>query len=232
MKRMNPLKIISYLIVFGWLFDCLLISQPKFYVAAGKRIDFGDVPNFAPTKRTLVIRNIGTDTLILSEVGASCGCTATLLSNDHLSPTASALLHITFDAKKFVGQVEKMVSMVTNDDSNRSVEIRFTANVIKIFDVNPEYFYVRAAKNSTVTQSLTIKNVGTEKIKISSVVSSLDMVKPTLSKDIIQPNEEITLTVSFIPKSLGTINGNIDLKTNHPNAQLLSIRFFGVTIER
>ena len=229
---MNPSKIISYLIVLWWLFDCLLISQPKLYIADGRHIDFGDVPNFIPTKRTLVIKNIGTDTLILSEVGASCGCTATLLSNDHLAPKDSALLHITFDAKRFIGQVEKMVSMVTNDDSNRSVEIRFTANVIKILEINPEYFYVRAAKYSSVTQSLKIKNVGMEKIKISSVVSSLDLVKPTLSKDIIQPEEEITLTVTFIPKSLGTINGNIDLKTNHPNAQLLSIRFFGVTIEQ
>jgi hypothetical protein len=229
---MRRLFKIIFIFIFIWsLTNTLLLSQPKLFIVGGTQIDFGDVPNFTPTKRTLVIKNIGTETLILSEVGATCGCTATLLSNDHLAPKDSALLYITFDAKRFIGQVEKMVSMVTNDDAQRSVEIKFTANVIKMLDINPEYFYVRAAKNSPVSQSIKIKNLGTENIKILSVLSSLDILKPHLSKDIIKPNEEVTLTVTFLSKSMGTTNGNINIKTDNPKASLLSIRFFGITIE-
>jgi len=224
-------KTLLKLLAIGLIINSYSISQPKFYSVDGIQINFGDVPNFTPTKHTLVIKNIGTDTLILSEVGTSCGCTATLLSKDHLLANDSALLYITFDAKKFNGHVEKMVSMVTNDEANRSVEIRFTANVVKIFELDPDYFYIRAAKGIPVSHTLKLKNVGMENIKILSVTSSTDLVKPMISQSVIKPNEDAILTVTFQSKSLGTTNANIDIKTDNRLAQLISIRFFGITVE-
>ena len=42
----------------------LLTSQPKFYIAGGTEIDLGNIPNYAPVKRTLTIRNTGAEPLV------------------------------------------------------------------------------------------------------------------------------------------------------------------------
>ena len=205
----------------------VILSQPKFHVVDGPKFDLGDVPNFAPTKHQLKIKNMGTDTLILSSVDASCGCTTVILADNHLLPNDSTDLFMTFDAKRFSGQVQKSISMVTNDSLNRFVDLLFTANVISVLELNPEYLFLRTAKDSTANQNLVIKNITSEEIIVSSISSTSDLLTAKLSKESMKPNEEVTLNAVFKPNSPGIVNGNIDLKTNHKKFPLMTIRFVG-----
>ena len=101
-------------------------GQPKLHVVGGTSFDFGDVYSTSASK-VLTIQNLGRDTLIIFNVGTSCGCTAALASEDHIPPGDSGTVSITFDAKRFSGKVEKLVSLTTNDTSQRYIAINFTA---------------------------------------------------------------------------------------------------------
>jgi hypothetical protein len=219
--------IAAKLILLYGILPCLLYSQPKFHVVGGTEFDYGDVLSFAPAKRTITIKNLGTETLILSNIDPSCGCTATLLSNDHIAPNDSSTLSITFNSKQFTGKVHKAVSMVTNDTTNRTVEIKFTANVLRILEIEPEYLFIRTAIDSIVYQNAIIKNVGSDTVKILSVISTSNLITAKLSKDIIKPSEEVTLTATFAPKSNGIVNCDVELKTDHPKLPSLKVRFVG-----
>jgi hypothetical protein len=184
------------------------ISQPKLLVVGGTAPDWGNVPNFTASKFRIVLKNIGTDTLILSEIGTSCGCTATLLSNDHIAPKDSANLDVTFDATRFAGQhVTKRISMVTNDATQSAVAINFKVNVLNILELSPTYFYIR--------------------IQILSIHSNQEIFAPSISTQSLSPGDSAKLSVTVTPRSTGTFNGNIELTIDHYLAKQVNIRCFG-----
>ncbi|MBI5476495.1 MAG: DUF1573 domain-containing protein [Ignavibacteriales bacterium] len=209
-----------------FIFSSILFSQPKFQLVGPERFDIGDVPNFIPHNHALTIKNLGNDTLILKDLSASCGCTATLLSVDHIPPGDSGKLSFVFDAKRFDGKVEKKISVNTNDPIKKHVEIFFTANVIRVLDIQPEYFFIRTTNDSTVTQTLKVENLSQVPIEFTSIQPSGKDISITLNPKEIKPGEKGDLTATYIPKTIGSVSGNIEIKTNHPQAPLLTIRYF------
>ena len=149
-----------------------------------------------------------------------------MLSNDHIAPHDTGILSITFNSREFKGKVEKQVSFETNDTSNESITIDFTATVLHVMAVDPDYLFIRTTQDSTASESVTLTNSGEQKIKIRSVTSSSNLVTAKLSKDELKPGEPATLTGTFTPPSAGTFNGNIELTTDNPKMPHLSIRFF------
>ncbi|MBA4311627.1 MAG: hypothetical protein C0417_03250 [Chlorobiaceae bacterium] len=212
--------------IFIFIASTGVLGQPKFQLVGPERFDIGTVPNFVPHKHSLTIKNTGTDTLILSDLSASCGCTATLLSTDHIPPADSGILTFTFDAKRFDGKVEKKISINTNDASRKHVEIFFTANVVRIIEIQPEYFFFRTSIDSPATQTLKVENLSTETISITSVIPTGKEISVELSPKEIKPGESGDLTAKFTPIIAGTTNGNIEIKTTHPGAPLLTVRYF------
>jgi hypothetical protein len=204
--------------------ECVF-CQPKVHLPEGKLLYFDDVLNFTPKKRSMTIKNSGTDTLILSNVGASCGCTALLLSDDRIPPNDSASLLITLDARRFSGKVEKLISFNTNDKAEPLVEVKFIANVISILQIEPEYIFIRTSIGSPVNQELKISNLSDKRITFLSVRSSLENLSVSLSETELTPHGEITLSITFNPKVRGTLSGNITIATDHPQLGTFSVRF-------
>jgi hypothetical protein len=208
------------------------LGQPKFQLVGPERFDIGKVPNFVPHKHSLTIKNTGNDTLILRDLSTSCGCTATLLSTDHIPPGDSGILTFTFDAKRFDGIVEKKISVNTNDTSRKHVEIFFTANVVRIIDIQPEYFFFRTSVDSVATQILKVQNLSTEPISFTSITPTGKDISVELSPKEIKPGESGDLIAIFTPINAGTTNGNIEIKTTHPGAPSITVRYFCWTKEK
>ena len=66
------------------------LAQPKIQVVGGTKIDLGSIYRGAVVERKVMLKNIGSDTLVVSRVDPSCGCTGTVVSNDHIETIASA----------------------------------------------------------------------------------------------------------------------------------------------
>ncbi len=208
--------------------ECVF-CQPNVHLPEGKLLYFGDVLNFTPKKRSMTIKNSGTDTLIISNVGASCGCTALLLSDDRIPPNDSASLLIALDARRFTGKVEKLISFNTNDKAEPLVEVKIVANVISILQIEPDYIFIRTSIGSPVNQELKISNLSDNRITFLSVRSSLENLSISLPETELTPQGEMTLSVTFNPKVPGTLSGDITISTDHPQLGTFSIRFHSWT---
>ena len=221
MMLMKPKR--WHILLLG-LLPGVLLAQPKLDVAGGTKLDFGDIYTSSPMKHLVTLKNAGSDTLIISNVSATCGCTGTLITNDHLGPNDTGTLEITFNPKSFKGKIEKGVTFRTNDTSQSNVRITFTGNIVKTLEFEPEYLFIKASVDSSKTDTLTISNEGDRPIRILSVKSSSDLVSLKLTEDEVKPSEETLLISTFNPKTTGTLTGNIEIRTDHPKTPVLNVR--------
>ena len=205
----------------------ILSGQPKFNLVGGTTFDFG-VLYHGKAHKTLIIKNDGTDTLVISNVSSSCGCTGTLMSNEHIAPGDSGALAITFDTQKAHGDSKKAVSMETNDPKMPKARISFTANVIPLLDILPDYVYFQGKEGSPITQELTLKNPGTSTISILSVIPSIDNITTKVQESKLGAGQETKLVCVFTPKSKGMMKASLMIKTDNPNLPEVELRVVGL----
>jgi len=229
------MRLFRALLLFGLWQGYLCVSivcQPKVTVVGGTKFSFGNLYTASKVQRVLSIRNDGTDTLNISDVSASCGCTAALISQNQIAPHKSGSLSISFDAGKYSGWVEKSVTFHSNDPAHPSMSVAFTANIVRVFELDPEYIiFSHAVVDSEKTQELSIKNISPKSIRILSSTTSSNVLSTQLSKSNLAPNEEITLLCTLHPRKAGSFNGNITIKTDYPQLPEYGIRFFAFVKE-
>ncbi len=91
--------------------------------------DFGTITEGETVEYIFKFSNIGTDTLVITNVRASCGCTAALVSERILAPGLSGEIKTVFDSHGRPGNNRKSVSVISNDTDNQQIVLRFTVNV-------------------------------------------------------------------------------------------------------
>ncbi len=223
-KYMKPFFIVTAL---SLLLSATAFSQPKMKIPTGDKFTFGDIVMTSKVEKSITIKNLGKDTLIISDIGATCGCTAAMMSNNRIAPRESGMLNVTFDASRFSGLVEKGVNFHTNDPKNQVVSLKFTANVVRVIELDPEYLmFSHGVVDSPMTVEVTIKNISEKPIKILSVKSASGIITTNLSTKVIEPNQEAQLECTLTPKTAGTTKGYIELKTDNPKLRSHNIRFF------
>ncbi|MEI6171202.1 MAG: rhodanese-like domain-containing protein [bacterium] len=67
---------------------------------------------------TFVLRNVGDETLTITDVVTSCGCTTAALAERELAPEESVDLQATVNTTGFRGTVTRTVSVTSNDPAN------------------------------------------------------------------------------------------------------------------
>jgi hypothetical protein len=204
------------------------IAQPKIEAIPGTTLDLGDYYRGQKPEQLITLKNVGTDTLRISEVKAQCGCTATLLSKKVLGPSQEGELKITFDTHSYSGKVTKQVYVSSNDSTTPKLTISFTTNVLEVLTINPGYFAFDQAKlDSTYTKTLTITNPSQKQaVKITSIKSPSDQIKVTLMKNELMPGEQTQLQATFHAAKSGTDNGVIELTTDQALQPKFEVRFY------
>jgi hypothetical protein len=201
-------------------------AQPKFAVEGGKAFDFGELRTIAPVTRELRIANEGSDTLRITNVSGSCGCTGTLLSNSNIPPGGDGLLKITFDPAKFKGKVEKVVSMKTNDPADANPHITFTATIAQILEFDVSHVVITTAVDSEATAVVAVRNVSDVPIRIPAVRALPADLAVAISPGLLQPGESAELRCSARPGKAGIIKGDIAISTDNPLLPTIGLRYF------
>lgn len=218
-------RIVVACLLTAGLIPCLLYSQPAIDIVGGTEFNFGDVTTAIPAQKLITFKNIGQDTLIIEDVVAVCGCTGTLLSSDHIAPRDSGILSVLFNPQTYSGHVEKTVNVRTNDPAHGEIILKFSVNVTKALEFDPDYVFVKTVVDSTTSSPITLSNVGPNKIKILSVKSTSNLVSVTLDEDEIAPGKDASIITTITPKTAGTVTGNIEFTTNHPLQPHFSVRY-------
>ncbi|MBC8146322.1 MAG: DUF1573 domain-containing protein, partial [bacterium] len=95
-------------------------GKPKIEIVGGETVDRGDVPP-GVLKQLVKITNTGTDTLKITEVKPSCGCTTAPLDKNVLLPGDTASVMVSVDVAHSSGPVSKNMTSNSNDSAKPSV---------------------------------------------------------------------------------------------------------------
>ncbi len=91
--------------------------------------DFGSIPKESVVKHDFVFKNTGSDTLVITRVKPTCGCTTAPLSSDKIAPGETAEISASLNTKKLHGTVKKSILIDSNDPIRPYLKISFKARI-------------------------------------------------------------------------------------------------------
>lgn len=91
--------------------------------------DFGDITQGDVVKYTFKFKNTGSDTLRLSNVVTTCGCTTPSWTKEPIAPGASGEIMASFNSAGKMGLQNKVITVMSNA-SNSQATFTIRANVL------------------------------------------------------------------------------------------------------
>jgi hypothetical protein len=204
-------------------------AQALIHAADSAHFSFGRIQRGEILKHDVAISNPGNDTLRVTRVDVSCGCTGSAMSSDRVAPGEKASLHITFTSSNFRGPIHKSVTVTSNAANQPSMVIEFDGDVFEVVSVTPDYLWFQDLKlGERMTKSLTISNQGTAPFLIDGYETNLEGVSAELPPDPIQGGRSAEVKIIFAAAKKGpVISGKITLHTTNPVQKEINIGIYG-----
>lgn len=208
-------------------------AQPKIEVCNGTDTqDWKTVtPKDEPLKANVPIKNIGNETLIITEIKAGCGCTTARLDEiqDTLKPGESTNLPVTLRIGGATGDLTKTVRITSNDPNSKDKILFLKANIFHPIQMTPSYFAFNEMKvGSEASSAVKIKNNTDKNLTLSEIVMTPSNVDISLKKDrILKPGEEVEVTAKVKPDKSGYFNCTLKMKTSSKDYPELVISGYG-----
>ena len=241
MKTIN-LKI-CFLVLFIFLTTILAFAQKQ--PTSGARIsfsetvwDFGYVPKTGTVSHTYIIKNTGSDTLIIVKVRPDCGCTTTPMTQKRLSPNESAEMKIFFDPRKVVtNEAVKKLQIISNDPDNPISEAQFVAKIgitSSLVKLSPtEFNFDTLVLGAEGSRTITVENISKEQLSINAIEGPVEYVDYSIGKKVIKPGESIQL-VAKLKKGVASGNFHTSLTIEFEGSKVarISIPIFGEIVSQ
>lgn len=225
----KSLSIMLFLVLATATTTELVFAAPKLKIDS-THFDFGYTPEGLPVVHKYRAYNVGTDTLRISRVRPSCGCTSVPVAKKILPPGDSTDLELRFDTKRFKGQISKSAAVESNDSSQVDLQLHFTARVglwEGVIVTNHSQIYLDTLGKTE--QTITLKNTSVAPYKISVASPVADFMVMELSSMDIPAKGEVALTFRTTPKTpIGEYNTSVTLHFDGPQPQNVSIPIYGV----
>jgi len=207
-------------ILFAQLFQPTLILQQSSY-------DFGDIKQGEKVSHTFVLSNGGGDLLKISDVKASCGCTAAAPEKKELAPGESTNLIVTFNSAGRMGKQSKTIRIYSNDPENPELVLSFTGNVVSASQVSDgaptiyfsetEHDFGKVNEGDKVNYTFNFANKGTSELTIKDIKTSCGCTAALLSQDNLAPGQEGTLKVELNTQNRsGKMSRTVTISSNDP----------------
>ncbi len=215
-------------------------ASPHAPAAAGPRIQFGapiygfgKVVGGDVVKHDFVFTNSGSETLVISNVTSSCGCTTATNTSKRVEPGKQGTISIEFHTSNFTGPVTKVVKVTSNDPRQPVAEIQVTGTVWRPIEIWPPtaMFLNRVASPSNEVRVLRILNKQEQPLVLSLPHVDRSTISAELRTNVIGRDYE--LVVKLVPPlGLGNTTAQITLKTSSPQVPLITVPVFAVAQPR
>ncbi|MDR3668047.1 MAG: DUF1573 domain-containing protein [Ignavibacteriaceae bacterium] len=207
---------------------CAQVVGPK---ASSQQMefDFGTISEGKVATHNYILLNTGGDSLRITDIHASCGCTAAKPDKNELAPGESINIKVDFNSTGKMGKQEKYVYVKTNDPNNPELKFKLTGNVVNAVDMkeslsSPQLSFAEAQhdfgkvnEGKVVNYTFKFRNSGKGVLEINNVSTSCSCTNAQISSKVIKPGEEGTLRVDLDTKGHeGEMNRNITIKSNDP----------------
>jgi hypothetical protein len=173
-------------------------AQPKVSFP-GAPWDFGQVLQEQSVSHQFEVKNTGQDTLFISRVKPACGCTSAPLTRDVVGPNESIWLDVTFNTKKFSGNVTKSVVVFCNDPENPQATFQFSADVTstrtRVAPLSEPADLGQLAPNMDGQTAIGFVNLGQEPYKLRLADWPKSWLAPAWTEKVVDPGDTLSLTV-------------------------------------
>jgi len=225
------MKIISILL------GLILVQAVVIGQAVGPQIDcpenlfdFGDITEGEVVTHEFEIFNSGDEDLVISQVKASCGCTAAQPDKDVLKSGESTKVNVTFNSARRFGTQKKYVYVFSNDKINPQYRLAFTVNILKKDEVssstidsprlaiaNKKHDFGDVVEGRKVDLNVQLKNNGSKLLNIEEVKSSCGCTATLLSKNELKPGESTNLKIELDTSGRkGRLSRTVTIHSNDP----------------
>lgn len=217
----------------------LVMVHPVFSEDKGPQIQvdqpdfaFGEVLQGDKVNHVFTFNNIGDETLTITKVKSSCGCTAALLSEKEISAGQQGEVRVSFNSARFRGKVSKTVYLYTNDPVNRMMQLHLRGTVKVEVDVVPAQLRLGPVKGGEkINGVIRIVNRGEEELEVKDLKPTMSNVTVSPQGGKVQSGEtlEIAISIQTAPGE-SRRNGYVLAKTDNPRQAELRIPVF-VTVQ-
>ena len=108
-------------------------EEPKGRIEVSEyTFDFGYMPEGVVVVHNYIVKNIGKGVLNIVKVDPTCGCTTVPLRKAFLKPGEQTELRVSFDSRKYKGNIYKRIKVLSNDPDNGLVELFVRGIVAKL----------------------------------------------------------------------------------------------------
>jgi uncharacterized cupredoxin-like copper-binding protein len=205
--------------------SCAQMFQPKLAVQETTH-NFGDIVQGEKVTHIFVLTNNGGDLLKISNVTASCGCTAAKPEKNELAPGESTNLVVTFNSSGRHGAQTKTVKVFSNDPDQPEKILTITGNVVTasktsvspvIFFPETQHDFGKVSEGKKVEYTFKVVNKGNSVLTIKDIKTSCGCTAALLSQEKLEPGQEGTLKVELDTKNRkGKMSRTITITSNDP----------------
>lgn len=201
------------------------MGEPKVSIQQTE-FDFGDIKQNDIVNHSFVITNTGGDLLKISDIRASCGCTAATPDKNELKPGESTQINVTFNSKGRKGPQIKTVSMKTNDPNKQVLTLMIKCNIIvkenddkkagaMIYFPETQHDFGKVKEGEIVKYNFTFQNKGIQPLLIKDIRTSCGCTAAVVSEKNLNPGQTGAIKVEFDTKSRqGKVSKTITVISN------------------
>lgn len=221
-------QIFIFIVAFTTI--CLAQILPPKVSSQDMEFDFGQVARGEHVKHNFSLTNIGGDLLKISDVRASCGCTAAKPEKDELAPGESTNINVDFNSTGRSGKQIKIITVKTNDPDKPEIRFQLTGAVVDPgalgnLNNNPVMFFQETQhdfgtlqEGKVVDYTFNFVNKGEAQLIIRDVKTSCGCTAALVSSDTIGVGKEGTLKVQLDTKNhVGKMSRRITIYSNDPS---------------
>ena len=229
-KRTITKRIILALGIMAW--SASAWAQPRVSLP-NSPWDFGEVLQQEKVSHQFEVVNDGRDTLFISRVKPSCGCTTAPLTRDVVAPGESIWIDVTFNSKKFSGAVNKTVTVFSNDPGSPQAKITFLANVAtarsKIVVVQEPTDLGSLVPNKSGQSTIMLANVGDEPYRLRLAAYPSGWLEPGWTEKVVDPGDTLHLPIGTngVPP-LGKFESSITFEIEGRETSRMSLPLTGI----
>ncbi|MFQ6098269.1 MAG: DUF1573 domain-containing protein [Armatimonadota bacterium] len=207
-------------------------GRPKIEVAE-EEFDFGTCLVKQKVTHSYKIKNAGDADLTITDVRASCGCTATALAKRSLARGESTDLTVTYTASVVPGKVRKYVTIKSNDPERPTLRLVISGTVKAYVEVIPRFLNLGdMTPDLRTVRKIFVKPLNREGFKVTKVRCSV----PQIAGEIVPKPSPATgayqILVSVGPDlPVGRLRATMTIETTDPHQPKTSLTIYGNVIE-
>ena len=190
--------------------------------------DFGKVDSGTVVKHDYAFTNIGDQTLIVTNVQPSCGCTTAGSWDKMVEPGKTGIIPIQFNSTGYGGAVAKSITVTCNDPTNGILVLQLRGTAWKPIDISPGFvmFNLSADVQSNETKVVKIVSNLEDPVTVSAPTWSNNTFKAELKT--LKEGKEFELDVTVVTPLTNTVSAPITLKTSSAKMPVITVTAYAM----